>query len=254
MAWAGRSAHIGCALSLVEILAVLHRNWLRYPGNNPDAEGRDYLLLSKGHGVMAQYACMRERGWIGDADMDTYFHDGTPLFGLSDARVAGLECTSGSLGHGFSVGVGLAFAAKRKNTGQKTFVVVGDGEINEGPVWEGALFAAQQALSDFTVIVDKNGFQAMGRTRDILNLGSLAEKFAAFGFATAEVDGHDETALDNALKAFETGAGGRPRALVAKTIKGKGIPFMEGNNAWHYTRLNNETREQALAALGGVAP
>ncbi|HEX4509398.1 MAG TPA: hypothetical protein VH328_04940, partial [Burkholderiaceae bacterium] len=124
MAQAGSTVHIGCAFSIIELLAVLYRNHLRYPGNDPRAAGRDYLVLSKGHGVMAQYACMRERGWLDDADVAHYFGDGTALKGLSDSRVAGLEVTSGSLGHGFSVGVGIAAGLKRLGTDQKVYAIV----------------------------------------------------------------------------------------------------------------------------------
>ena len=249
MAFAGSAVHIGCAFSIIEILAVLYRSHLRYPNNDPDGTGRDYLVLSKGHGVMAQYACMRELGWLNDEAIKGYFSDGSALKGLSDSRISGLEVTSGSLGHGFSVGVGLALAAKRRNSGQKIFVVAGDGEVNEGPIWEGALFAAHHALSDFMVIVDENGFQAMGRTSEVLALDPLARKFEAFGFETVTVDGHDERALDEAITALARSASTTPKAIIARTVKGKGVPFMENDNRWHYTRLTAETYQQALACL-----
>jgi transketolase len=249
MAFAGSAVHIGCAFSIVEILAVLYRNHLRYPSNDPEATGRDYLVLSKGHGVMAQYACMRELEWLDDKALQNYFADGSRLKGLSDSRISGLEVTSGSLGHGFSVGVGLALAAKRLGTNQKTFVVVGDGEINEGPIWEGALFAAHHQLANFMVIVDENGFQAMGRTRDVLNLDSLQRKLEAFGFESVTVDGHSERALDDAIVNFGKSAKIAPKAIIARTIKGKGVAFMEGDNRWHYTRLTEETYRRALACL-----
>ena len=174
MAYAGSTVHIGCAFSIIELLAVLYRSHLRYPGNDPLAVGRDYLVLSKGHGVMAQYACMRELGWLKDDAFSGYFADGSDLKGLSDSRVPGLEVTSGSLGHGFSVGVGMAMGAKLHGTDQKTYALVGDGEINEGPIWEGAQFAAHHGLKNFMVLVDENGFQAMGRTQDVINLGLTA--------------------------------------------------------------------------------
>lgn len=249
MAYAGSAVHIGCAFSIVEILAVLYRNHLRYPGNDPQAMARDYLVLSKGHGVMAQYACMRELGWLDDSAIQNYFADGSHLKGLSDSRITGLEVTSGSLGHGFSVGVGLAFAAKRLGTDQKTFVVVGDGEINEGPIWEGALFAAHHQLSNFMVIVDENGFQAMGRTRDVLDLDSLQSKFEAFGFETLSVDGHKQSDLDEAIVNLGKSAKTVPKAIIARTVKGKGVDFMEDDNRWHYTRLTEETYQQALTCL-----
>jgi transketolase len=249
MAYAGSTVHIGCAFSIIELLAVLYRNHLRYPGNDPRAAQRDYLVLSKGHGVMAQYACMRELRWLSDAQIQGYFADGSDLKGLSDSHVPGLEVTSGSLGHGFSVGVGLAMGARRLGTDQKVFAIVGDGELNEGPIWEGMLVAAHHRLENLMLIVDENGFQAMGTTEDVLSLGNLQAKFDSFGFATHVVDGHDEAAIDAAIRALWDTAPGRPKALVARTVKGKGVPFMEADNRWHYTRLNAETFADANAAI-----
>jgi transketolase len=253
MAYAGSTVHIGCAFSIIELLAVLYRSHLRYPGNDPLAAQRDYLVLSKGHGVMAQYACMRELGWLKDEAFSGYFSDGSDLKGLSDSRIPGLEVTSGSLGHGFSVGVGMAMGAKLRGTDQKTFALVGDGEINEGPIWEGALFAAHHALKNFMVIVDENGFQAMGRTQEVLELGSIHAKFESFGFEALTIDGHDETAIDNAITQLWASGSTTPKALIAKTVKGKGVPFMEHNNIWHYTRLNQDSYAQAMAAVAGSA-
>lgn len=249
MAFAGSTVHIGCAFSIIELLAVLYRNHLRYPGNNPLASNRDYLVLSKGHGVMAQYACMRELGWLKEEAFSGYFSDGSDLKGLSDSRIPGLEVTSGSLGHGFSVGVGLAMGAKLRDTDQKTYALVGDGEINEGAIWEGALFAAHHELKNFMLMVDENGYQAMGRTQDVLKLGSVQSKFESFGFEVLTIDGHDEEAIDNAINQLWSSSSVSPKALIAKTIKGKGVPFMEHNNIWHYTRLNSGTYAQALSAV-----
>ena len=251
MAYAGSTVHIGCAFSIIELLAVLYRNHLRYPGNEPRAVDRDYFVLSKGHGVMAQYACMRELGWLKEEAFSGYFADGSELKGLSDSRIPGLEATSGSLGHGFSVGVGMAMGAKLRGTDQKTYALVGDGEINEGPIWEGSLFAAHHDLKNFMVIVDENGFQAMGRTKDVLKLGSVQAKFESFDFEAITVDGHDEAAIDRAISQLWASASTAPKALIAKTVKGKGVPFMENNNLWHYTRLDGETYAQALAAVAG---
>lgn len=254
MAYAGSTVHIGCAFSIIELLAVLYRNHLRYPGNDPLAANRDYFVLSKGHGVMAQYACMRELGWLQDEAFSGYFADGSDLKGLSDSRIPGLEVTSGSLGHGFSVGVGMAMGAKLRGTDQKTYALVGDGEINEGPIWEGALFAAHHELQNFMLIVDENGFQAMGSTQDVLNLGSIQKKFESFGFEAMTVDGHDEVAIDCAITQLWASRLTSPKALIAKTVKGKGVPFMEHNNIWHYTRLNAQTYEKAVAAVAGEMP
>jgi len=249
MAFAGSTVHVGCAFSIVEILAVLYRSFLRYPGNDPMADGRDYLVLSKGHGVMAQYACMREKGWLGDRDIRGYFSDGSQLKGLSDSRVPGLEVTSGSLGHGFSVGVGLALGARLNATDQRVYALVGDGELNEGPIWEGAMFAAHHKLANLMLIVDENGYQAMGPTHEVLEQRSIQAKFESFGFESLTVNGHDEVALGTAIEQLRTSASSAPKALVAKTIKGKGVPFMENVNSWHYSRLDANTYAQAVAAL-----
>ncbi len=248
MAYAGSSVHIGCAFSIIEIIAVLYRNWLRL-GTGPDDPNRDYLVLSKGHGVMAQYACLRELGWLRDAEFTNYFGNGTRLKGLADAHVPGLEVSSGSLGHGLSVGVGLALAAQRRQSGQRVFAIIGDGESNEGSIWEALLFARHFALSNLVVIVDENGHQAMGRTREVMDMGSFAQKLTAFGFATREVDGHDEIALDRVFAELTALSGNMPRAVVAHTIKGHGVSFMSDDNRWHYTRLNNDTYRDALAEL-----
>lgn len=249
MAYAGSTVHVACAFSLADILAVLYRNHLHYPGNDPRATGRDYLVLSKGHGVMAQYACLYEKGWLSREALATYYGDGTPLKGLSDAHVPGCEVTSGSLGHGLPVGVGLALAAQLDRSASMTYAIVGDGEMNEGTMWEALLFAAHRRLDNLVVIVDENGFQAMGRTAEVMGLGSLREKFAAFGFEALEVDGHDEAAIDAAVTALKANKDGRPKAIVARTVKGKGVSFMENINLWHYTRLDDATFAAAMAEL-----
>lgn len=251
MAFAGSTVHIGCAFSIIELLAVLYRQHLRYPNNDPTAPERDFLILSKGHGVMAQYACMRELGWLPEEAFSAYFSDGSALKGLSDSRIRGLEVTSGSLGHGLSVGVGMALGAKIKGTDQKTYVIVGDGEINEGPIWEGAMFAAHHQLKNFMVIVDENGYQAMGPTGEVIGLGSVKAKFESFGFLARTVDGHNEAEIDNAIRELWAAPSQQPKAVIAKTIKGKGVSFMEHNNIWHYTRLTAETHAKAVAEVTG---
>jgi transketolase len=249
MAYAGSTVHIACAFSIIELVTVLYRDHLRYPGNDPRSKGRDYLILSKGHGVMAQYACMYELGWLDDTHIKGYFTDGSELKGLSDSRIRGLEVTSGSLGHGFSIGVGIAMGLQREATDQKVYVIAGDGELNEGPIWEGALFATHHRLDNFMLIVDKNGFQAMGTTDDVLALGDLSAKFASFGFETLEVDGHNEAAIDAAIRQLWCTGADKPKALIARTVKGKGVPFMESDNRWHYTRLTPQTFAEALDAF-----
>ena len=251
MAYAGSSVHLGCAFSIVELLACLYGRHLRYDRANPDDPARDYLVLSKGHGVMAQYACLLALGWIAQDDVENYFKDGSRLKGLSDAHVPGCEVTSGTLGHGLSVGVGLALAAKRRATGQRCYAIVGDGELNEGAIWEAVMFAAHARLSNLMVVVDANGFQAMGRTGDIMALGDIAGRFAAFGFDTVTVDGHDMAAISCAIEQLQAIDSDKPKALVANTVKGKGVSYMENDNAWHYLRLTPPLYRQAMRELGG---
>lgn len=249
MAYAGSTVHIACAFSIVEILAVLYRSHVNLGNGKTEDPLRDYLVLSKGHGVMAQYACMLELGWLNNDDIQNYFSDGTTLKGLSDAHVPGLEVSSGSLGHGLSVGVGLALGAKRNQTQQKCFAIVGDGELNEGAIWEALMFASHFKLDNLLVIVDVNGYQAMGSTQEVMDMGDITAKFIAFGFDTLEIDGHDEQLLDTTISKLINIPSGKPKAIIANTIKGKGISFMESDNRWHYTRLTPETYKIAIAEL-----
>ena len=250
MAYAGSAVHIGCAFSIVELLAVLYRNHLCYDPLNPDAPERDYVVLSKGHGVMAQYACLNEIGWLDEKDIGNYFKNGSRLKGLADVHIPGIEATTGSLGHGLSVGVGLALGAKLSGTQQTCYALVGDGELNEGTIWEAALFSAHFKLDNLVVIVDKNGFQAMGTTDEVIGLGNIEEKFRAFGFDAVTIDGHDEAAVDAAYASARKNRNGKPKAIVANSVKGKGVSFMEHNNIWHYTRLSVDTYAAAIAELG----
>lgn len=252
MAYAGSTVHIACAFSIVEILAVLYRSHLNLGNGQPEDPQRDYLVLSKGHGVMAQYACMLELGWLTDTDIQNYFSDGSTLKGLSDAHVSGLEVSSGSLGHGLSVGVGLALGAKRKQTQQKCFAIVGDGELNEGAIWEAVMFASHFKLDNLMVIVDANGYQAMGSTQEVMDMGDITAKFIAFGFDVLEIDGHDEHLLDQSISKLMNTQSGKPKAIIANTVKGKGISFMEANNRWHYTRLTSESYQNAIAELSEI--
>jgi transketolase len=249
MAYSGATVHIGCAFSIVEVLSVLYRDHLRLDAADPRSARRDYMVLSKGHGIMAQYACLNELGWLSQEDIRNYFKDGTRLKGLADVHVPGVEATAGSLGHGLSVAVGMALACKLNRTDQFCYALVGDGELNEGAIWEAVLFSAHFKLDNLIVIVDKNDFQAMGTTEEVMGLGEIETKFAAFGFDAITVDGHDEAALDAGFRASRAKRNGRPKAVVANTVKGKGVSFMEHNNAWHYTRLSPETYRAALAEL-----
>jgi len=248
MAYRGQSVHVACAFSIIEICAVLYSKFLRYNPRDPAWPDRDYLILSKGHGVMAIYACFYEIGWLGDADLDNYFKDGTHLRGLCESDVPGCEVTSGSLGHGLPIACGIAFGLKRKGSDRRVYCIVGDGEMNEGPMWEALLFATHQKLDNLVVIVDANQFQAMGRTEEVLGLEPLPAKLEAFGVRVVECDGHDPAALERALRSL-TEPSGKPGAIVARTLKGQGVSFMAGDNRWHYTRLSDEIYARAMAEL-----
>lgn len=249
MAHDGATVHVPCAFSIVEIVSIIYEKHLHTGKTHNDPE-RDYFILSKGHGVMAVYACLKELDWLSQEDIANYFKDGSRLKGLSDCHVPGLEVTSGSLGHGLSVAVGIALGLKFKKSKQKVFCVVGDGESNEGTIWEALLFAAHWKLDNLVVIFDCNGYQAMGTTDEILNLSSMSAKLKAFNFDVAELDGHDIKALDDTLVHFRSLQSTAPKAIIAKTVKGKGVSFMEARNEWHYTRLNKETYQAALKELG----
>lgn len=245
MANSGNSVHIGCAFSLIEIISVLYHDVMRYDPAAADALERDYLIMSKGHGVMAIYAAYRELGWLQQADLDRYFSDGSRLHGLCEANIPGLEVCSGTLGHGLPIAVGMAYGLKRQGSDKAVYCIVGDGEMNEGPIWEAMLFAAHHKLDNLVVIVDANGLQAMGGTGEIINLEPFAQKFEAFGFDTIDCSGHDMDLLRTALRP----TAGKPHAVVARTVKGYGVSFMENKIEWHYLRLNPQLMESALSEL-----
>ena len=249
MAYTGSSVHIACAFSIVEICSVLYSKILKFNKNNADDPSRDILALSKGHGVMAIYACMKEMGLIEQKHFDEYFSDGSLLHGLGEPSVPGVEVLGGSLGHGLPVAIGMALGLKREGSDRQVYCIVGDGEINEGTIWEGLLFAGHHKLTNFSVIVDANGLQAMGEIDEILNLEPMGDKFKSFGFHTYECDGHNPTALQEVFEDKSNEKVQKPKAIIARTMKGKGVSFMENDNIWHYTRLNEETLAKAKAEL-----
>lgn len=249
MAYSGATVHVPCAFSIVEMCSVIYDKFLN-SGNHAEDPNRDYFVLSKGHGVMAVYACLKELGLLSSDDLSNYFKDGTKLKGLSDCHVPGLEVTSGTLGHGLSIAVGLALGLKLKKTKQKVFCIVGDGESNEGAIWEALLFSAHWKLSNLIVLFDCNGYQAMGATQEVMSLGSMKDKLLAFNFETEEIDGHNEKQVTQSLGKLVKSESTQPKAIIAHTVKGKGVSFMENQNQWHYTRLNAETYKAALKELG----
>ncbi|WGL60825.1 transketolase [Pigmentibacter sp. JX0631] len=249
MAKVGNSVHIACAFSIVEILSVLYQNFINIDPSNLKNTNRDLFCLSKGHGVMALYSCLYEIGILPEEYLNKYFQDGSKLKGLSDANIPGIEVSGGSLGHGITVSVGLALAAKLKNKSNKIYCLIGDGEMNEGSVWEALLFSKHWNLDNLILIVDANQYQAMGLCSEILDCEPFYNKFEAFGFETWECDGHSVLELNRVFNQALISKHEKPKVVIARTVKGKGVSFMENNNAWHYSRLNNELFQKCLEEL-----
>ncbi len=250
MTHAAGSGHPGGSLSAVEILATLYCGVLSVDPARPDDPDRDRFLLSKGHAAPVLYSVLARRGFFDPALLPTLRQFGSPLQGHPHmGRLPGLDCSSGSLGQGLSIANGLAMAARRTGRSYRTYCLMGDGEIQEGQVWEAAMTAAHFRLDGVCAIVDDNGVQLDGLTRDIMQVEPIGDKFRAFGWHVIEVDGHDLAAL---RAAFDEAAAtkGVPTVLVAKTVKGKGVSFMEGQPAWHGKAPNDAELAAALAELG----
>lgn len=237
---AARVGHIGSALCICDILAVLFRDVLRGVGSS--APDRDRLVLSKGHAATALYAALHAAGVLSRKEIFTYCRDGSRLGVHPELGAPGVDLATGSLGLGLSMGAGMALWNPAR-----VFVLMSDAEMNEGSTWEAAMFAAHHKLTNLTGIVDVNGMQAMGRTRDVLDLEPLAERWRAFGWEAIEVDGHDEAALAKVLGAPLSK--NRPRLVVARTVAGKGVSFMEGRLEWHYYPVDDEQARRALREL-----
>ncbi len=242
--------HVAPSFSLVEILTVLYFHVLRIDPERPWDPDRDRFVLSKGHGCAALYAVLVEAGFAGEEVLDGFCRPGGVLGGHPDrGAIPGIEATTGALGHGFPFAVGLALAGRRRRTDFRVVTVVGDGECQEGTVWEAALFAAQHRLDNLTVVVDANGLQAMGPVAEIDGLEPLPAKAEAFGWAAREVDGHDIPALMETFAALPFRRG-RPNFIVARTVKGKGLSFMENVPIWHYRLPDGGEMRAALHELG----
>ncbi len=234
--------HIGSCLSVADILATLYGGVLEVA--DPADPDRDRFILSKGHAALALYAALHLRGWLSTDDLDTYCGDGSRLGVHPEHRLAGVDFSTGSLGHGLPMGVGAALAARAQGSARRVFVLLSDAECNEGSVWEAAMFAAHHGLTNLVAIVDDNGQQALGATRDILDLGPLADRWQAFGWEARAVDGHDAGALATALT--DPGPAGRPGVVVAETVFGKGVSFMERQVRWHYLPMSDAEHAHAL--------
>lgn len=242
-------AHLGGSLSMVEILAALYTGVLKFDVENFEWEGRDRVILSKGHAALALYPALVQAGIIDRESLSTFKKNGSKLSGHPSLNgLAGIEYASGSLGQGLSLGVGVCLALKRKkNFTSRVFVLLGDGECNEGSVWEAAASAAHFHLDQLVAVIDRNQIQYDGATDEVLGMDSMAGKWKEFGWEVCEVDGHD---IEKLLEAYEK-RGEKPLAVIADTVKGKGISYMEGNWRFHNARLSKTQYQQALAELEG---
>lgn len=250
MSHAGEAPHLASALSCVDLLVSLYWGKLRTDPAAPGAPDRDRFILSKGHAATVLYATLAHRGFFPESLLDTYNQDGSPLGEHPSLNcVPGVEASTGSLGHGLSLAAGMALAQRLLGHPARFFVLLSDGECNEGSTWEGALFAATHRLGRVTALVDYNKWQATGRSNEVMALHPLAEKWKAFGWDAREVDGHDLSAL-RAILATVPEDGAPPLALIAHTIKGKGVSFMEGDNNWHYRIPTAEEVRAAHEELG----
>lgn len=243
---AARRGHVGSAFSLVEILRVLYDDVLRYDPGRPRWLERDRCILSKGHGCLALYAVLADKGFFARAELAKFCRADGILGGHPEyGKVPGVEASTGSLGHGLSIGIGFALNARYERSPHRTFVIIGDGESNEGSVWEAALSAGKHRLDNLVVVVDYNKQQSYSTTAEVQDLEPLAAKWAAFGFATVEVDGHDVMALRRVLGGVPLQRG-KPSVVICHTVKGKGVEFVEGNLDWHH---KNKVSDDELAAL-----
>ena len=245
------SGHPGGSLSAADIMTALYFDVMNIDPENPDMSERDKFVLSKGHAAPVLYACLARRGFFPPEELKTLRKPDSRLQGHpSKTALPGVEMSTGSLGQGFSTAVGMAIAGKLDENPGRVYVMLGDGELNEGLVWEAAMAAAHYKLDNLCAVVDHNGLQIDGRNEDVMNVMPIAEKFAVFGWNVLEIDGHD---MDQILDAFELAArcGGMPSVIVAETVKGKGVSFMENIAGWHGKAPNEEQARSAMKELGG---
>lgn len=245
------ASHIGGILSCADVIAVLYNDIAKIFPSDPKNPNRDRVILSKGHNGVAIYSCLAECGFFSVDLLKTYGDNGS-IFSchISHKAVPGVEISTGSLGQGAGVACGMALNGRLKNKSYKVYAIMGDGECNEGAIWEMALFAAQNKLDNFTIIIDKNGMQAMGNCKDILDMEPLSDKWESFGWHVENVeDGHNHESLRNA---FHNSSQGKPKVIIANTIKGKGVSFMENDLLWHYRDPQGDEYERALKEVEGI--
>lgn len=246
----GKSSHVGSALSMTDLLAVLYGSVLRKDPGNPRWPKRDRFILSKGHAGAGVYAALAETGFMPVAKLDTHYQDGSDLSGhVSHKGIPGVELSTGSLGHGLPVACGMAKAAALDGLDHRVFCLLSDGECDEGSNWEAALFAAHHKLGNLVAVIDYNKIQSLGSVDSTLRLEPFADKWRSFGWRAIEVDGHDHDLLKAAFA--EAGApGSAPLVVIAHTTKGKGVSFMEGSVLWHYRTPQGDEYRKAMAELG----
>lgn len=243
-----QAGHTGGAMSVMDILTVLFYDVMRLDPKQPDWPERDRFLLSKGHSTEGYYAILADLGFFSKASLREFSQPGSPLIGHPNNEVSGVEMSTGALGHGLSIGVGLALAAKRTQHDYRTFVIMGDGEQAEGSIWEAAMAGSHYQLDNLFAIIDRNGLQISGKTEQVMALEDFPSKWRAFGWEVTMVDGHDITALCEYFHTIKNT--GHPHCLIANTVKGKGLPFAENKAEWHHHVLNDLQMQEALIALG----
>lgn len=249
MTSAGGSSHVGAVLSMADIVAVLYGGVLNVRPDAPQWPGRDRFILSKGHAGAGVYAALAERGFMPIAKLSTHCQNGSDLSGhVSHKGIPGVELSTGSLGHGLSVGAGMAYGAKLDGHAWRVFVLLSDGECDEGSNWEAILFAGHHRLDNLVAVVDYNGIQSLAPVPETLALEPFADKWRAFGWRAVEIDGHDHDALLRALSSVPAERG-KPTVVIAHTTKGKGVSFMENTVLWHYRTAKGDEFDRALAEL-----
>lgn len=249
MVYRARASHVASCLSTVDVLAVLYGAAMSWRPSEPAWPDRDRFILSKGHAAAALYATLANIGAIPRVDLESYAADGSSYMAHASHQVAGVEFSTGSLGHGLPFAAGKALAAKKLGVAWRTFVLLSDGELDEGSNWEAFMFAAHHRLDNLVAIVDYNKWQSLAKVSDTLGLEPLADKLSAFGWTVREVDGHDHAQLHQVLAATPWEAG-KPCMVIAHTVKGKGVSFMEDCIEWHYRSPDRDQLERALAELG----
>ncbi|HEY3277550.1 MAG TPA: transketolase [Syntrophorhabdaceae bacterium] len=247
-----RSPHIGPSFSIVEVLVALYFKYLNVDPADPSKADRDRLIMSKGHACLTLYTVLKERGFLSADDLKGFAKNGGTLEQHPNRDVSkGIELSTGSLGHGLSVGAGMAFAAKKDGKKQRVFVILGDGELNEGAIWEAVMFASQHKLNNLVSVVDCNGMQALGYTKDIIDLAHLSDTWKSFGWAVREVNGHNLAEVCTSLEGLPFSED-KPNVILARTVKGKGVSFMENKLLWHYRAPDEREYEAAIKELNNA--